>query len=58
MEVFTSHCPHCRSIEFRAVGWRNALEKAVRWIVMPYRCELCGHHFFLFRWQHQFIGAA
>jgi hypothetical protein len=29
---------------------RNAIERAIHWILLPYRCELCGHHFFLFRW--------
>ena len=44
-------CPHCRSIEFRQVGARNAVERAVYWLLQPYRCSLCNHHFFLFRWQ-------
>ena len=44
-------CPHCRSADFRNVGVRNALEKAVYWILMPFRCDLCGRHFFLFRWR-------
>lgn len=43
-------CPNCGSIEFRGVGVRNAVEKAVRWLLAPYRCGLCGRHFFLFRW--------
>ena len=25
-------------------------ERAIHWLVVPYRCCLCGHHFFLFRW--------
>jgi hypothetical protein len=33
------------------VGTRNALEKALDWIILPFRCSLCGHHLFLFRWQ-------
>lgn len=45
-------CPHCSSIEFRDVGVRNALERAIHWLLLPYRCDFCGHHFFLFRWRH------
>ncbi len=47
--VLSTCCPYCKSIEFRGVGVRNALEKAFHWILLPYRCSLCGHHFFLFR---------
>lgn len=46
----TRACPHCKSIEFRSVGVRNAIESAIYWLFQPYRCELCGHHFFLIRW--------
>ena len=49
--LFHSSCPHCKSVDFRAVGVRNSFEKAINWIVQPYRCGLCGHHFFLPRWQ-------
>ena len=49
--LFSTRCPHCKSIDFRGVGVRNALESAVHWLLLPYRCDLCGHHFFLFRWQ-------
>jgi hypothetical protein len=48
--LFSKHCPHCRSVEFRGVGARNAFEKAVHWILLPFRCSLCGRHFFLMRW--------
>jgi hypothetical protein len=27
------------------------MEQAINWLLQPYRCALCGHHFFLFRWQ-------
>ncbi len=49
--LFSTRCPHCRSIDYRSVGTRNAIERAVLWLIQPYRCSLCGHHFFLFRWQ-------
>jgi hypothetical protein len=49
--MLSGNCPHCRSVDFRSVGFRNAVEKAFHWLLMPYRCALCGHHFFLFRWQ-------
>jgi hypothetical protein len=58
MHIFVAQCTHCRSIDFRMVGWRNTFEKAIRWFVLPYRCELCGHHFFLFRWHNPLIKAA
>jgi transposase-like protein len=48
-----AHCPHCKSIDLRDVGIRNAFEQAIFWLLQPYRCSLCGKHFFLFRWQVQ-----
>jgi transposase-like protein len=48
--LFSKHCPHCGSVEFRDVGVRNAAEKAIRWFILPFRCSLCGRHFFLLRW--------
>lgn len=47
--MFSEKCPYCRSIEFRGVGVRNSFEQALHWILLPYRCFLCGRHFFLFR---------
>ncbi len=55
--LFSTHCPHCGSIEFRAVGTRNAVERAFLWLLQPCRCSLCGHHFFLFRWHAPLEGA-
>jgi transposase-like protein len=49
--LFSAHCPHCRSIELRSVGVRNSMEKMFLWLLQPYRCCLCGRHFFLYRWQ-------
>ena len=51
-------CPHCRSVEFRGIGVRNTIERAIHWILLPYRCDLCGRHFFLFRWQAPIGGTA
>jgi DNA-directed RNA polymerase subunit RPC12/RpoP len=51
--LFSTHCPYCRSIDFRSVGARNSIEAAFEWLLHPYRCGFCGHHFFLFRWQHE-----
>jgi hypothetical protein len=48
--MLSASCSHCKSVDFRSVGTRNALERALHWLVKPYRCALCGHHFFLFRW--------
>lgn len=48
---FAARCPRCRSIDFRSVGVRNFIERAIHWLFLPYRCELCGHHFFLLRWR-------
>lgn len=47
---FLSRCPRCRSVDFRSVGVRNALESALYWLLRPQRCALCGRHFFLLRW--------
>ncbi|MCX6594175.1 MAG: hypothetical protein NTZ56_21890 [Acidobacteria bacterium] len=49
--LFNPRCPFCRSIVFRRVGPRNGLEQALLWLLQPCRCELCGHHFFVVRWQ-------
>jgi len=46
-----ARCPYCKSIDFRIVGVRNNLEKALQWLLQPHRCALCGRHFFLYRWQ-------
>jgi len=48
---FSTLCPHCRSIDFRIAEPRNGLETALQWLLQPYWCCLCGHRFFLFRWQ-------
>ncbi len=56
--LFSASCPHCSSIEFRGVGVRNTLEGAFHFILHPYRCCFCGHHFFLFRWQAPLEGTA
>lgn len=49
--MFSSHCPHCKSIEYRRVGIRNLVEQLFAGILWPCRCELCGRHFLMFRWQ-------
>jgi hypothetical protein len=56
--MFSASCPHCRSVDFRAVGVRNFLERAIHWIVLPYRCSLCGRHFYLYRWLNPAAGPA
>ncbi len=56
--LFSSACPYCRSIEFRGVGVRNSLEETFFWLLHPYRCDFCGHHFFLFRWTAPIGGTA
>jgi hypothetical protein len=48
--MLRSRCPHCRSVDFRSVGARNGFERALLWLLLPKRCGLCGHHFFLLRW--------
>jgi hypothetical protein len=50
-DFFSVHCPHCRSVDFRTVGVLNFIERALFRLLQPCRCELCGHHFFVFRWQ-------
>ena len=56
--MFSARCPHCGSIEFRGVGVRNLVERVLRWILLPYRCELCGRHFFLIRWRAPLEGTS
>ena len=56
--MFSIRCPHCRSIDYRNVGVTNIFEQAMHWLLQPCRCELCGHHFFLFRWQGPVGGTA
>jgi transposase-like protein len=49
--LLSTCCPHCTSIDFRSVAARNGVEVAFQWLLQPYRCALCGRHFYLFRWQ-------
>ena len=56
--MLSKQCPHCKSVDFRGVGMRNAMERALRWLLSPYRCSLCGRHFFLFRWLAPLEGTA
>lgn len=46
-------CPRCASIVYRAVGARNGWERFLSPLLMPFRCDLCGHHFFLAVWRLQ-----
>ena len=38
--LFSTRCPRCRSIDFRSVGTRNAIETAFQWLFQPYWCSL------------------
>lgn len=58
VNLFTSRCPHCRSIDFRAVGTRNAMEAAFHWLLQPCHCDLCGQRFFLLRWRPVVVNTA
>jgi predicted Zn-ribbon and HTH transcriptional regulator len=58
MTVLSARCPHCRSVDFRGVGVQNALERLLHFVLIPYRCSLCGHHFFLLRWRAPIAGTA
>jgi transposase-like protein len=58
MTMLSAQCPHCKSLDFRSVGLRNGVERALNWLLAPYRCGLCGRHFFLFRWLAPAEGAA
>jgi len=46
--LFSTRCPYCKSIDFRSVGIRNEVDKVLQCLLHPYRCSLCGRHFFLF----------
>lgn len=48
--MLLARCPHCRSVDFRGVGDRNSLETTLRRLFVPFRCMLCGRHFFILRW--------
>jgi transposase-like protein len=56
--MLSARCPHCKSVEFRNVGLRNGVERSLAWLVAPFRCNLCGRHFFLFRWVAPLENAA
>ena len=56
--MFRPRCPHCRSVDFRGVGVRNAFEGAIYWLLLPFRCSLCGRHFFVLRWLAPVDGTA
>ena len=49
--LFSTCCPHCKSIDYRSADARNVVEMALQWLLQPCWCALCGHRFFLFRWQ-------
>jgi hypothetical protein len=34
--LFSTRCPHCRSIDFTSVGARNTLEMAFQWLLQPH----------------------
>jgi hypothetical protein len=34
------------------------MESFIHWLLLPYRCDFCGHHFFLFRWVAPAAGTA
>lgn len=38
--AFSTRCAHCRSVDFRTLGVRNAIERALHWLLQPYRCSL------------------
>jgi predicted Zn-ribbon and HTH transcriptional regulator len=56
--MLIARCPHCKSVDFRGVGLRNWLERMARFVLAPYRCSLCGRHFFLLRWTAPAEGTA
>jgi hypothetical protein len=56
--MFLKRCPNCHSIEFRGVGARNLMETFLCLFLSPYRCCLCGRHFFLIRWMAPADGTA
>jgi hypothetical protein len=56
--LFSPRCGHCKSVTVRSVGVRNSMEQAFYWLLQPYRCSLCGHHLFRFRWQVPVEGAS
>ena len=58
LAVSSPCCPNCKSVEFRGVGVRNQIEQFLHWILWPYRCDLCGRHFFLLRWRAPLEGTA
>lgn len=49
--LFFRGCTHCNSVVIRSVGVRNSVEQSFYWLLQPYRCGLCGHHLFRFRWR-------
>jgi len=48
---FGTQCPHCGSIDYRNVGATQVEERLLWWLLQPCRCDFCGRHFYLFRWQ-------
>jgi len=56
--LFSTRCPHCKSIDYRSTSARNVVEMAFQWLLQPCWCSLCGRHFFRFRWQVPVGGPA
>ena len=43
-------CRRCRSSQFRRSHTKNLIERAVRFAIVPVRCQYCGHRRYTPRW--------
>jgi len=49
-------CRRCRSSQFRRSHTKNLIERAVRFAIVPVRCQYCGHRRYSPRWAVSHLG--
>ena len=49
-------CRRCRSSQFRRSHTKNLIERAVRFAIVPVRCQYCGHRRYNSRWTVSQLG--
>jgi hypothetical protein len=49
-------CHRCRSSQFRRSHTKNLIERAVRFAIVPVRCQYCGHRRYNSRWTVSQLG--
>lgn len=48
-------CPYYQCPDVRRSRRRKVFEKALRFVITPWRCEVCGNRFYGFSWVKPFF---